>query len=385
MKHKMERNVGKRWLRWGLTACLIAFGGLITVNAQNRKIEFETKMSWEKALKKAKKQNKLIFLDCYTKWCGFCKVLDNHVFTVDTVADFYNERFINIRMDMEEGIGPSLQKKYGINAYPTLLFIDAEENMVDCRVGFAEHLELIDLAQRAMDPERNLAAMEKQYQAGNRMPDFLEQYMEMLKRSVDDMRCKEIIDRDLASLSDEAFYTPAVWSLLSKHIDASFELFRSRVIENQAKFDRVIGRLEVDSVIDQAFMRYLVSATHRASVGKMDVQQVQVVKEFIQTHRMLYAGEYMAILYLIEHLNKADYAATVQQMKETLKYNLMRTTTLDNYVNIALRAIPPYEDLELRREAADMIRSLPAGFILPAKKPMYDYTYQKLLGIEPEK
>ena len=32
-------------------------------------------LSFEEALEKAKKSNKLLFVDCYTSWCGPCKIL----------------------------------------------------------------------------------------------------------------------------------------------------------------------------------------------------------------------------------------------------------------------------------------------------------------------
>ena len=86
-------------------------------------IEF-SKGSWKKQLNQAKRQKKLIFLDCHTKWCGFCKVLAQYVFTDPEVARFYNQHFVNVEMDMEEGVGVELVKKYGIHAYPTLLFIN---------------------------------------------------------------------------------------------------------------------------------------------------------------------------------------------------------------------------------------------------------------------
>ena len=79
----------------------------VTTYSQNKYIQFETKTFAEiKALAKA--QNKLIFLDAYTSWCGPCKYMAKNIFTNDTVADFYNSRFINAKIDMEKGEGVEL-------------------------------------------------------------------------------------------------------------------------------------------------------------------------------------------------------------------------------------------------------------------------------------
>nr|MBA3971052.1 hypothetical protein [Bacteroidota bacterium] len=48
--------------------------------AQNRSIEFEHG-TFSELLAKAKKENKMIYIDCYTVWCGPCKWMAKNVFT----------------------------------------------------------------------------------------------------------------------------------------------------------------------------------------------------------------------------------------------------------------------------------------------------------------
>jgi thioredoxin 1 len=84
-----------------------------------------TEASWRDVLKKAKAEKKVIFLDAYASWCGPCKLLQKNVFTKKAVGDFYNSKFINVKMDMEKGEGPALAQVYPLEAYPTLLYIDA--------------------------------------------------------------------------------------------------------------------------------------------------------------------------------------------------------------------------------------------------------------------
>ena len=69
------------------------------IGAQNRSIEFR-EGNWEQMLKMAKKEKKMIFVDCYTSWCGPCKMLAKNIFTQDSVADFYNVNFICFQIDM---------------------------------------------------------------------------------------------------------------------------------------------------------------------------------------------------------------------------------------------------------------------------------------------
>jgi thiol:disulfide interchange protein len=114
-----------------------------------RRIAF-TKSSWKEAMAKAKKENKLIFLDAYTTWCRPCIQMAKDVFTLDNVADLYNASFINVSMDMEKGDGPALVKKYKIMAYPDFLFIDGDGNLIHRGGGYQEAKEFINLGKAAI-------------------------------------------------------------------------------------------------------------------------------------------------------------------------------------------------------------------------------------------
>ncbi|HVW60098.1 MAG TPA: thioredoxin family protein, partial [Puia sp.] len=104
-------------------------------NANTRSITF-TKDSWKNILQKAKSSGKLVFLDAQTTWCRPCILMARDIFTLDRVADFYNEHFINVTMDMEKGEGPALRKKYDINAYPAFLYIDGNGKQVHRDGGY---------------------------------------------------------------------------------------------------------------------------------------------------------------------------------------------------------------------------------------------------------
>ena len=105
-----------------------------TGQAQERSIRFE-EGSYQEVLAKAKKENKLLFIDCYTSWCGPCKMLARDVFTNNEVADYFNEHFISLKVDCEKGEGPQLRERFGVSSYPTLLSIDGSGKMVKKSLG----------------------------------------------------------------------------------------------------------------------------------------------------------------------------------------------------------------------------------------------------------
>ena len=65
----------------------------------------------------------MVFVDCYTTWCGPCKYMTSNVFPQETVGDYFNPNFICLKIDMEKGEGPELVKRYGIRAFPTFLIL----------------------------------------------------------------------------------------------------------------------------------------------------------------------------------------------------------------------------------------------------------------------
>jgi len=106
-----------------------------TVNNDDKGINFFSG-TWEEALALAKKENKLIFLDLYASWCGPCKKMKAKTFSDEKVGAWFNKNFINVMIDAEKGEGKSLAKQYKVAEYPTLLFINAEGNVVEKTIGF---------------------------------------------------------------------------------------------------------------------------------------------------------------------------------------------------------------------------------------------------------
>jgi thiol-disulfide isomerase/thioredoxin len=88
-------------------------------------IVFETG-TWAEVKAKAKQENKMIFVDAYTTWCGPCKWMAKNTFTDKKVGEYYNANFINYKMDMEAGEGPKFADEFRVEAYPTLLYFNAE-------------------------------------------------------------------------------------------------------------------------------------------------------------------------------------------------------------------------------------------------------------------
>jgi thioredoxin 1 len=113
-------------------------------------VNFLTSPSLDPILEQAKQANKLVFIDFYATWCTPCKVMDKEVFTTKTTADFLNKNFICYKVDGEKGNGEILKTLYNINAYPTLLFLDQEGNILTRNEGSLSASALKALGEKAI-------------------------------------------------------------------------------------------------------------------------------------------------------------------------------------------------------------------------------------------
>jgi thiol:disulfide interchange protein len=122
----------------------------VNIPVEEKGIQF-MEPNWSKALAEAKKQNKPIFLDAYTSWCGPCRMLKKNTFTDKAVGEFFNKNFINIALDMERGDGIAVAEKYGIAAYPTLIITDADQKSVSISEGYIEPAQLLHFGKYVID------------------------------------------------------------------------------------------------------------------------------------------------------------------------------------------------------------------------------------------
>lgn len=152
----------------------------------NGGIKFEQDLNWAQIKEKAKKENKYIFVDTYTTWCGPCKQMEKEIFTQQKVGDFFNKNFLNVKVqidrtkkDTEEikkwyNDAKSIENTYKINSYPTYLFLNPNGNLVHEIIGGSENAEeFIEKASAALNPETQYCNLKQEFINGNRDTTFL--------------------------------------------------------------------------------------------------------------------------------------------------------------------------------------------------------------------
>lgn len=216
----------------------------VSLTAQ-KSIIFE-KGNWSAVVEKAKKENKLIFIDFYTQWCGPCLNMAEEVFILPSVYDFYNSTFINSKIDAENGEGIELAKRYGINSYPTYLFVDPNtETPVHRSSGRQEPGVFIFTGESALNPVKTSVYLEGNYEKLKGDLNFLNDYA-TYKSSVYDRNAiqKVLIQLDAMNVRME---NQMVWNLFLENITGYDNKFFKDVVSQYDKYVNLYGSESVDS------------------------------------------------------------------------------------------------------------------------------------------
>lgn len=163
-----------------ITSFFIAMAMVLQVGAQG--IDF-FQGSFNEALEESKKTGKPIFMDAYAKWCGPCKRMAATTFKDESVGEYFNKNFINLKIDWEESEGISLRGKYNVSAFPTLFFIGGDGEVIQKVVGGQDVNGLLrqgEMALGKVDYSREYAAL---YEKGDRSPELIYNYVKALNKS----------------------------------------------------------------------------------------------------------------------------------------------------------------------------------------------------------
>jgi len=146
----------KKWIFFIAAALVLSFKP-----AENEQIKW---MTWEQAIAASAKQQKKIFVDVYTDWCGWCKKMDQTTFADPKVAAYMNKNFYNVKFDAEQKAnvvynGHTLkfinQGRRGVHelayslldgqlGYPSYVYLDEQQRRITISPGYKQVGDLMN-------------------------------------------------------------------------------------------------------------------------------------------------------------------------------------------------------------------------------------------------
>lgn len=112
-------------------------------------------MKFEEAVAATEANPKMLLVDVYTDWCGWCKKMDKETFTDPTVIKYINEKFYAVKMDAEDNnrkfdfkgkeyTEAKMAAAMRVQSYPNFVIIDPTLMNITQLPGYRQPAEFLD-------------------------------------------------------------------------------------------------------------------------------------------------------------------------------------------------------------------------------------------------
>jgi len=327
-----------------IVVCLILFVN-ITI-AQNKQIAFEIG-NFASLLAKAEKENKLIFIDAYTTWCGPCKKMAKEIFTMDTVANYFNRTFINYKFDMEKGEGIEFAKKYQVNCYPNLLIIDGKGNIVHRGAGYMNARNFIEFAQVSFSQDKNFNTLRTNFERTGLTEKTVSEYISLLEGACLDP--SEAVTKYLQSVKDEDLSNKTNWNLIRDNVNDINSKQINYLLKNYREFESKYNK-EVEDKITKLGLIYFSTHLKAKDFDKTAFEKSK--QDFLKlnwpySNRIMFDTE----LRLNKRFNKPAYY-TMAAQPEFLNYNNTNAGALNSMAWVFYEEVTDKKQLEAAAKMA---------------------------------
>lgn len=135
-------------------------------NSENRKPQQVKWLTYQEAVERAKKGRLPIVLVFYNNNCRKCEIMEKKGFNRPDIAEYVNSKFCASKINGEKH--PELKKKYRVNVYPAVWFLDQDAKEIDSIIGYVEPDRLFLILKYVGDGEYKNKSFKK-YEKENRI------------------------------------------------------------------------------------------------------------------------------------------------------------------------------------------------------------------------
>lgn len=208
------------------------------------------------AVAQAKAEKKMVFLDCYTSWCGPCKMMARDIFPQKKVGDFMNSKFICIKIDMEKGEGPSLTQKFQVSAFPTFIIFNSDAQEIGRFLGGSDADGFIDRVKKASIDNGSID-MDKQWEQGNRDEAFLKQYLTSLGNAYKNQRANDVAEALLDPKAESFASDSASAMIFMRYINNPFSKAFIYTAKHPNDLKKTLGETPVDMKLQSVWRGFV--------------------------------------------------------------------------------------------------------------------------------
>ncbi len=133
-----------------LSAFFMAGGGSSMKQHQNGELKWT---NFTQGLEEASATNKKVLIDVYTDWCGWCKRMEKDTYSDKNVESYLSQNYILVKLNAESNqeetvdtmhvTDAQLASAFGVNGYPTTIFLTSDGQPITAAPGYMKPDEFI--------------------------------------------------------------------------------------------------------------------------------------------------------------------------------------------------------------------------------------------------
>jgi thioredoxin-related protein len=311
--------------------CLASF-------SKGQGIHFSESETWAEIKSQAKAENKYIFVDAYTTWCAPCKIMDSEVYTLKTVGDFFNNKFISVKFQLDQTSqddaktrkkrpdAAKLKGTFDVNTFPTYLFFTPDGDIVYRATGSMGPEAFINEAGKSLDSKLQFTVLKHKYESNERDPQFVRDFCNLTANIGRKEEARKIAQDYINSLTEQEALLPEnihfIYAWTKSVDERGFKFFR----DNRVQISKIFPPYSLENtrtwLANHVYNDEIVSLEH-ANNGKPDYIKIQnAVKKYGEVGRFALQNHMPNIIYrdlirpnIDSKNNTVDWANIKKNMK----------------------------------------------------------------------
>lgn len=345
----------KKYILTALLVIACSMAGMAQTNFRH--------ISHDEAFAQAKAEGKLVFIDFYTQWCGPCKMMARDVFPQKEVGDYFNSKFVCIKLDAEnKDEGAPYRERYNISAYPTFVVVDPTTNEVlfNRAGGNSNGQEFCAMIERGSNPELTPARVKAKYEAGERSALIVQSYAaQLFDEGRSTRKGAPLIAAAAKAVNDYWQSLTDAQRVASENVFAYVYQYMNGTKDEKCQF-AVKHIKEFDTSVSQSLLKalntvyaYQISGYMRGeeSYTSDDIRQLQ---SDLRTPGLDAEGEFMTLSTLLAECAKGNHKGLLDMVEKNFKNY---REDIQNTILMDLHGLMNTSDTKLLNRAAKFIRS----------------------------
>lgn len=268
---------------------------LMPVNQSEESLDFFVG-TWNQACEIAEARQKPLFVYVYVNYERESNQMNNEVFTQSKIASFYEQNFINLKVNLHSQQGAFLRQKYQLRDFPSLLFFDQKRKLIVQDSGLKSVNEFLRIGKYALKSNQykpvsgiissiytDFIEKKMQYENGVRHSEFLYNLAYDLKKFNDSFQpiVKEYIEKEGVDNLTKRRHLNFIFDFADDINDQPFEI----LLSYKERYIEVFGKETVDNRIKKSIRSAVIIAARYQNWEAFESIQYTIDKAQLSNQR----------------------------------------------------------------------------------------------------